>query len=381
MCRIYTVDLAKFYNAFTTRLNCRVNSTKIKPFLNLRVNIPKFWGFRGSHVADLRPKMFKVQKGDWPSSVQIHTVLHCYCFYFRVKDTVAVEGAAQECILWGIMPRVTTPSCFATFLTSPKFLGQTSEKYVFRCLTVPVFKFTFKVSDSNGLVNFDPHFWGQRNLTTSTLFISRVMRRIWYKQRRNYGNNNPCHLIYHQSNNGFWRDSLLCIFSWISKWFPSTEKLGNFAPVSKVLQSFAMDCRGGELQQSRKVHEAILCLAQRWMVLWPVQNISTLHFCTILPCSTTLFCFAYFCYCLAQLCNVPTQDWNDAQHQGGRGAVSWRTTDLLEFFSCPCQPQLGELHLRPPGGSYQGSKCTWHGTFGTRCYPLLSANFKFNSES
>ena len=193
------------------------------------------------------------------------------------------------------MPRVTTPSCFATFLTSPKFLGQTSEKYVFRCLTVPVFKFTFKVSDSNGLVNFDPHFWGQRNLTTSTLFISRVMRRIWYKQRRNYGNNNPCHLIYHQSNNGFWRDSLLCIFSWISKWFPSTEKLGNFAPVSKVLQSFAMDCRGGSCSNLEKFTKPYFALPSGgWCFgqckIFPRYTFA--QFCLALPLSSVLHIFA-----------------------------------------------------------------------------------------
>ena len=214
---------------------------------------------------------------------------------------------------------------------------------------------TFKVSDSNGLVNFDPHFWGQRNLTTtSSLFIRRVMRRIWYKQRRNYGNNNPCHLIYHQSNNGFWRDSLRCIFSWISKWYPTPEKLSNFALVSKVLQSFAMDCRGaGEgvgwgwgggcsnLEKFTKPYFALpsggWCFGQCKIF----QRYTFTQFCLALLISLLLLhnSTMYSCICTGL--------------EPCRGAVSWRTTDLLEFFRWPCQPRLGELHLRPPDGSYQ----------------------------
>ena len=103
-----------------------MGSRKIKPFLNLGVNIhPNFEVFVVATSLIYGPRCLKSRKETGPGR-STHTVLlykppaasGCCAGKAGFGYQSAVWPRWGECLLWRIMPRVTTQSCFATFLTS-----------------------------------------------------------------------------------------------------------------------------------------------------------------------------------------------------------------------------------------------------------------------
>ena len=146
---------------------------------------------------------------------------------------------------------------------------------------------------------------------------------------------------------------------------------------------------GVRLQQSRKVHEALLCLAHRWMLLWPVQNSCTLQFFTLLlffAHALSLLSFPSVCYCLVQFHNsVQQQCMLHLQRIEMMQGEQWCSFPTYNRFagvlSLLLPTPVGELHCRPPDGvpgtQYQGTRCTCRGTLCSRCSSVPTSTLSF----
>ena len=226
--------------------------------------------------------MFKVQKGDWPRSVNSHSAAlqnscrfwllwrngwfwapECGLAKMRGVSTVAYNAPGDDSVL------------FCNFLNQHKFLSYNSKSYILntKAATLNINFYNHKSFSWNELINSDPHFLGQRNLTSSPCLLPGNAKDLWYKERRNFGNNYLRHLIYDHNNNGFRASVSLFAVVKVS----NTERF-----LCSIFSNFSKFCNGCRtwgkrrgLGQSRKVAEAILLEVGAWPAGWPVQNLCT----------------------------------------------------------------------------------------------------------